>query len=108
MHRSIVVERFPDLASNVHRMALGAEAVGRVVAQSEVLGTLPAFAPERLATTTQYFLDLVLLPVLVRALIGEKLEQLHAEIGPQVAAELRFFLPPAGTAGSIRLTRDAQ
>jgi AcrR family transcriptional regulator len=89
--------RFPDLASSVHRMALerGAEAVGRVlgeVAQSDVLGTLPAFARERLATTTQFFLDLVLLPLLMRALTGEKLKQLNAEIGPHVARRVTFFL----------------
>jgi AcrR family transcriptional regulator len=89
--------RFPDLASSVHRMALerGAEPVARVlgeVAQSDVLGTLPAFAPERLATTTQLFLDLVLLPLFMRALTGEKLKQLHAEIGPHLARRVSFFL----------------
>jgi AcrR family transcriptional regulator len=89
--------RFPDLASRIHRMAIerGAEAVARVlgeVAQSDVLGTLPAFAPERLATTTQFLLDLVLLPLLMRALNGEKLKQLRAEIGPHVAGRVTFFL----------------
>ena len=50
--------RFPDLASNVEKMARerGSEAVARLlgeVAQSDELGTLPAFAPERLPSTTQ-------------------------------------------------------
>ena len=54
--------RFPDLANSVHGMArrCGEDTVGRLlsdVAQSDGLGTLPAFAPERLATTTQFFLD---------------------------------------------------
>jgi AcrR family transcriptional regulator len=89
--------RFPDLASRVHDMALerGAEAVARVLselAQCDVLATLPAFAPERLATTTQLFLDLVLLPLLMRALSGQKLKQLQAEIGPHVARRVTFFL----------------
>jgi AcrR family transcriptional regulator len=89
--------RFPDLASSVHRMARerGAEAVARLlgeVAQSDELGTLPAFAPERLATTTRFFLDLVLLPLLMQALFGAKLKPLQAEIAPHVARSVAFFL----------------
>jgi AcrR family transcriptional regulator len=89
--------RFPDLASSVHRMARerGGEGVARLlgeVAQSDELGMLPAFAPERLATTTRFFLDLVLLPLLMRALVGEKLDLLRAEIGPHVARSVAFFL----------------
>jgi AcrR family transcriptional regulator len=89
--------RFPDLASNVHRMLreYGAEAVARLLAeaaQADNLARLPAFARQRLATTTRLFLDLVLLPLLMRALFGEKLKTLHAEIGPHVARGVAFFL----------------
>jgi hypothetical protein len=89
--------RFPDLASSVHRMAheRAAEAVARLlgeVAQSDEPGRLPAFAPERLATTTHFFLDLVVWPLLKRALFGEKLKPMHAEIGPHVARSVAFFL----------------
>jgi AcrR family transcriptional regulator len=89
--------RFPDLASSVHRMAheRAAEAVARLlgeVAQSDERGRLPAFAPERLATTTHFFLDLVVWPLLKRALFGEKLKPMHAEIGPHVARSVAFFL----------------
>jgi AcrR family transcriptional regulator len=89
--------RFPDLASSVHGMARehGAEAVGRLlgeVAQSGELRALPAFAPERLVTTARFFLDLVLLPLLMRALVGEKLKPLRAEITPHVARNVTFFL----------------
>jgi AcrR family transcriptional regulator len=89
--------RFPDLASSVHRMARerGAEAVARLLgeaAQSDELGTLPAFAPERLATTSRFFLDLVVLPLFMRALFGEKLKPLCAEIGPHVAKSVACFL----------------
>jgi AcrR family transcriptional regulator len=89
--------RFPDLASNVHRMLreYGAEAVARLLAEAaqiDDLARLPAFAPKRLAATTRLFLDLVLLPLLMRALFGEKLKALHAEIGPQVARGVAFFL----------------
>ena len=89
--------RFPDLASSVHRMARerAAEAVAplvREVAQSDELGSLPAFAPERLVTTTRLFLDLVLFPLFIRALFGEKLKQLRAEIEPHVTRSVAFFL----------------
>jgi AcrR family transcriptional regulator len=89
--------RFPDLASSVHGMARerGAKAVARLLAEaarSNELGTLPAFAPERLATTTLFFQDLVLFPLLLRALFGEKLKSLRAEIGPHVTRSVAFFL----------------
>jgi AcrR family transcriptional regulator len=89
--------RFPDLASRVYRMARerGEEAVSRLlseVAQSDELGTLSAFAPERLATTTRFFQDLVLMPVVIRALFGEQLEALRAEVEPHVARTVAFFL----------------
>jgi hypothetical protein len=89
--------RFPELANSVHRMARqrGEEIVGRVlgeVAQSDGLGSLPAFAPARLTTTTQFFLDLVVMPMIMRALFGEKLKSLRAEIGPHVARSVAFFL----------------
>ncbi len=89
--------RFPDLASSIHKMARerGAEAVARLlgeVAQSGELGALPSFAPERLAATARLFRDLVVLPLVMRALFGEKLETLHAEIRPHVARSVAFFL----------------
>jgi AcrR family transcriptional regulator len=89
--------RFPDLASGVYRMARerGKEAEARLlaeVAQYDEFGKLSAFAPERLATTTFFFQDLVLMPLIVRALFGEKLEALCAEIEPHVARAVAFFL----------------
>jgi AcrR family transcriptional regulator len=89
--------RFPELANSVHRMARrrGEEIVGRVlgeVALSDGLSSLPAFAPERLPTTTHFFLDLVFMPMIMRALFGEKLKSLRSEIGPHVARSVAFFL----------------
>jgi AcrR family transcriptional regulator len=88
--------RFPDLASRVNQMARerAEEAVVRLLgeaAQSE-LGKLPAFAPKRLATTTLFFRGLVVMPLLIRALYGEKLKVLHGEIEPHVARSVAFFL----------------
>ena len=89
--------RFPDLASSVHRMTRqhGVEAVARLlgeVAQSDELRALPAFARGRLATTTQFFIDLVLLPLLMQALFGANLKTLQKEIGAHVARSVAFFL----------------
>src|SRR5580704_1716136 len=89
--------RFPDLASRVNQMARerAEEALVRLlggVAQSDELGKLPAFAPKRLATTTLFFRGLVVMPLLFRALYGEKLKVLHAEIEPHVARSVAFFL----------------
>jgi AcrR family transcriptional regulator len=97
--------RFPDLASGVYRMARerGAEAVSRLlseVAQSDGLDTLSAFAPERLATTTRFFQDLVLMPLIMRALFGEKLDALRAKIEPQVARTVAFFLAACRDGGA--------
>jgi AcrR family transcriptional regulator len=89
--------RFPDLASSVYGMGRerGAQAMARLLAeaaQSDELGTLPALAPARVATTTRFFQDLVLFPLILRALFGEKLKQLCAEIGPHVKRSVAFFL----------------
>jgi AcrR family transcriptional regulator len=88
--------RFPYLASSVSRMARG-RATDRVVqVLAEVAQSLEppvgAFLPERLPATTGVFIDLILLPPIMRALFGEKVEILHAEIGPHVARSVAFFL----------------
>jgi AcrR family transcriptional regulator len=99
------VQRFPDLASTVGRAArersteLAARLLGEM-AQSSELGTLPAFAPDHLATTARFFLDLVVVPVLMQALFSENLEPLRAEIGPHVARSVAFFLAACRNGGS--------
>ena len=89
--------RLPDLAINVHLTARrrGEEIVGKLLAEaarSDAPGALPAFAPERLAQTTRFFMDLVVWPILVRALFGEKLKGLRAEVEADVACSVAFFL----------------
>jgi AcrR family transcriptional regulator len=91
------VQRFPDLASSVSRTAreLSTEVAVRFlreIAQSDELGTQPAFAPQRLPTTARSFLDLVVVPIMLRALFEQKLETLHPQIGPHVASSVAFFL----------------
>jgi AcrR family transcriptional regulator len=89
--------RFPDLAATVSRTArdlsteLGVRLLGELT-QSGELGSLPAFAPERLATTARFFLDLVAVPMLLRALFEVNLKTLDAEIDAHVARSVAFFL----------------
>jgi AcrR family transcriptional regulator len=96
--------RLPDLAINVHLTARrrGEEIIGKLLAeaaQSDALGALPAFAPERLATTTRFFINLVVWPILTRALFGEKLKDLRAEVEPDVARSVAFFLAACRSGG---------
>ncbi len=104
--RSAVAEsrRFPDLASSVHRMARqqGSEAIAQVlgeIAGSDAIGALPAFAPAGLTATARRFADLILLPITMRALFGEDLAALRAEIGPHVAQSVAFFLAACRSGG---------
>jgi AcrR family transcriptional regulator len=89
--------RFPDLASSVIRTArtlsteVAAHRLGEMT-QSDPLGSLPAFAPERLATTARFFLDLVVVPFLLQALFEVNPKTLQAEIGPHVTRSVAFFL----------------
>jgi hypothetical protein len=100
----VLVSNSVGLISSVAAMARerGRQSVAHVLAemaQSDEFGTLSAFAPERLATTTRSFLDLILMPLLLRALLGEELKSLHAEIGPHVARSVTFFLAAARHGG---------
>jgi AcrR family transcriptional regulator len=89
--------RFPTLASSVYRMARerGGEAQARILgelARSDAFGKVSAFAPERLPATTAFFQDLVIIPLVLRALFGESPEALCTEIRPHVARSVPFFL----------------
>jgi AcrR family transcriptional regulator len=93
--------RFPDLATSVSCMGRQrpTEAVARVfgeLATSDAIGASPAFAQEKLLDTARRFLDLVVLPMLVRALFGEDLAALRAEIEPHAARSVAFFLAACG------------
>jgi AcrR family transcriptional regulator len=68
-------------------------------AKSDELSSLPAFAPERLATTARLFLDLVAVPLLLRALFEVNLKTLDAEIDAHVARSVAFFLAACRNGG---------
>ncbi|MGO9172641.1 MAG: TetR/AcrR family transcriptional regulator [Rhodomicrobium sp.] len=90
-------ERFPDLAANVGLMTRTrfVEPVARHLAetvQTSDFGAAGAFAPDRLLSTARLFLDLTIVPLLLRALLGQKLETIRAEIGPRVRSCAPIFL----------------
>jgi len=91
------VHRFPELASSVSRSAhdLSSEVAARVlreIVQGDELGTKPALAPQRLPATARSFLNLIVRPILLRALYQRNPEALLPEIGPHVASGVAFFL----------------
>ena len=98
--------RFPELATRVSRMGRErqAEAVSRLLAEfaeSEPTRPLPAFAAHRLPETAQRFLNLTVLPLMLRALFGEDLAVLRAEIGPHAARSVAFFLAACSCADHV-------
>jgi AcrR family transcriptional regulator len=98
--------RFPELASTVSRQArelsteLGVHLLGASM-QSDELGSLPAFAPQHLATTARFFLDLIAVPMLLRALFEVNLMTLDAEIDTHVAHGVTFFLAACRNGGVL-------
>jgi AcrR family transcriptional regulator len=96
--------RFPELVASVGRVARErqVEAVTRLFAEfaeTNQTGAPPAFAPDRLASTARQFLDLAVSPILLRALMGEDLSTLRAQIGPHVAGSVAFFLAGGSRGG---------
>ncbi|HEY3621050.1 MAG TPA: TetR/AcrR family transcriptional regulator C-terminal domain-containing protein [Roseiarcus sp.] len=96
--------RFPNLAASLGRVARErqVEAVTRLFAEfaeSDQTEAPPAFAPDRRASTARRFLDLAVSPILLRALMGEDLSALQAQIGHHVARSVAFFLAGCSRGG---------
>jgi hypothetical protein len=68
------------------------EAVAQLLAELPEADELPGFAADRRNASVRYFVELVVLPILMRALFGEDLRALRAEIGSHVARTVAFFL----------------
>ena len=88
--------RFPKVAG-VGRMVRerAAAAVAQILsdlAQTDEIGKLSAFAPERIAETAQLFMDVVVQRLLMRGLFGENPVSLQGEIEGQARRSVRFFL----------------
>lgn len=69
-----------------------AEAVAQLLGELAEPDKLPAFAADHRTATACHFIELILLPMLMRALFGERLTALRAEIAPHVARTVAFFL----------------
>jgi len=94
--------RFPELAASVHRMARerASEAVAELLGVLPESDQLPGFAADRRAATALQFIELIVLPMLMRALFGEDLTALAAEIEPHLARTVVFFLAACRYDGS--------
>jgi AcrR family transcriptional regulator len=96
--------RFPDLATTIGRTArelsteLGVNLLSGLT-QSDELESLPAFAPEHLATTARFFLNVIAVPMLFRALFEVNRNTLDAEIDTHVAHGVAFFLAACRNGG---------
>jgi AcrR family transcriptional regulator len=86
--------RFPGLAASVSRMGRerSSEAVALLLGELPEADQLSAFAADRRVVTARRFVDLIVPPMLLRALFGEDLAALCAEIEPHVARSVAFFL----------------
>jgi len=91
-------DRFPELSRNVHEAARerAADAVSQLL--NEATTTLsPAppkgpFSAKRSAGTAQIFMDLILLPMLMRRLMGSDAKLLRKEMPSFVRDRVNFFL----------------
>lgn len=87
-------QRFPEVASAVSHeaYALSTEAAAQVLGEISKSENLQAFAPERLATTARFFLNLVVVPFLFRAVFESNLNDLRAEVDGHTKRSVAFFL----------------
>lgn len=99
MIRATIAEaqRFPELSRNVHDAARdrSVNAVSRLLneaTQKLVRSPKGPFSGERSLATAQIFLDLILLPMLLRSLAGETPKELRRELPFFVRGRVDFFL----------------
>jgi len=91
----------PELAIGTHCMARqrAEEGVARLLLEAASPEAAQAvFAPAQLPLTTRFFMDLVVLPIIMRAVFGEDAERLRGEIASHVARAVAFFLAGCGVA----------
>jgi AcrR family transcriptional regulator len=90
-------DRFPALSRHVHEHGRdrAAAAVSHVLSDATHTlsrGSKGPFGPKRSLTTAQIFMDLILLPMLMRALMGEGAKELRSELPTFVRERVGFFL----------------
>jgi hypothetical protein len=85
--------------------ARGADEIARLLDELSKSGgerQSHALAPENLPGTAGRFAELVILPILVRAIFGDDLATLRGEIGPHVREAVAFFLAACGQSEDAR------
>jgi AcrR family transcriptional regulator len=90
-------DRFPALSRHVHEAGRdrAAAAVSHVLndaTQPVSRGSKGPFSSKRSLATAQIFMDLILLPMLMRALMGEGAKELRSELPGFVRQRVSFFL----------------
>jgi hypothetical protein len=90
-------ERFPALSRHVHEAGRdqAAAAVSHVLTDATHTlsrGSKGPFSGKRSLATAQIFMDLILLPMLMRALMGEGAKELRSELPAFVRERVSFFL----------------
>jgi AcrR family transcriptional regulator len=90
-------DRFPALSRHVHEAGRdrAAAAVSHVLNDATHTlsrGSKGPFGPKRSLNTAQIFMDLILLPMLMRALMGEGAKELRSELPAFARERVSFFL----------------
>jgi hypothetical protein len=102
--RAMIAEadRFPALSRHVHEAGRdrAAAAVSHVLNDATHMlqrGPKGPFSTKRSLATAQIFMDLILLPMLMRALMGEDAKHLRKEVPGFVRERVNFFLAACET-----------
>jgi AcrR family transcriptional regulator len=101
--RAVIAEAptFPELSRHVHEASRDrmAEAVSQVMNDATQLArTLKGpFSPKRSVATAQIFMDLILLPILMRSLMGEETKSVRKDLPSFVRERVSFFLAACET-----------
>ncbi|WP_167376661.1 TetR/AcrR family transcriptional regulator [Rhizobium multihospitium] len=104
--RSVIGEatRHPDLATTIHyaMRAHGTATAMKLLAElaeAKELKSLPAFAPANIEATTRYFIDLVLLPMMISSLFHADLTPVKSQMEDHAREAATFFLRGCGYSG---------
>jgi AcrR family transcriptional regulator len=95
-------DRFPALSRHVHEAGRdrAAAAVSHILNDATHMlqrGPKGPFSTKRSLATAQIFMDLILLPMLMRALMGEDAKHLRKEVPSFVRERVNFFLAACET-----------
>ena len=103
MTRAVIAEAptFPELSRHVHEASRDriAKAVSQVLNDAtQISRTLKGpFSTRRSLATAQIFMDLILLPMTMRSLMGEETKALKKDLPSFVRERVRFFLAACET-----------